>query len=399
VRQHFPDLPRATGSVPYARNYLEKLIQVPFRIPALGTHETRIYVLLLLIESIVGADHAGFQSLLVTAKEALNRPWLGAGLTQAEVQAVDATKRESLDAAFVLAARIGPVLGEGTKGNPRQIKRFLNALLVREAIARARGFGDLINQSALAKLMLAERFQPDFYEHLATRAVGAADGKAVELRKLEAVGREDRTPRKAGDTTRGKDQVSHDRDDGDQDSGKWLEREWLQRWVRIEPALGDADLRPYVFVARDKRILAGAGELGDLEVLIEKLSASGMAIRMVEPEVKALPASDAEAVFAALRERVLQSQNFSSPPAGFEGLGIVAKHHARFQGELVALLGSLDAKTLGIWIVRGWNEVLTDRAAQGQLRAVITQWAKQDENALLKRAAGQALASLRTAGR
>jgi len=119
VRQHFPDLPRASGTVPYARNYLEKLIQVPFRIPALGTHETRIYVLLLLIESITGADHAGFKTLLAQAKHALNRPWLGAGMTQAQVQAVDGTKRESLDAAFVLAARIGPVLGEGTRGNPR----------------------------------------------------------------------------------------------------------------------------------------------------------------------------------------------------------------------------------------------------------------------------------------
>ena len=398
VRQHFPDLPRASGTVPYARNYLEKLIQVPFRIPALGTQETRIYVLLLLVESIVGADHAGFQTLLTMAKEALNRPWLGAGLTQVQVQAVDAAKRESLDAAFVLAARIGPVLGEGTKGNPRQIKRFLNALLVRQAIARARGFGDLINQTALAKLMLAERFQPDFYEHLAAQAVAADDGKVGELRKLEAAGREDRAPRR-GDAKKGKDDASQDRDAGDQDFGKWLEREWLQRWVRIEPALGDIDLRPYVFVAQDKRMLAGAGELGGLEALIEKLSASGMAVRMVEPEVKALPSSDAGAVFAALRERVLQSANFSSPPPGFEGLGIVAKHHARFQTEMVALLGSLHVKVLGIWIVRGWNEVLTERTAQDRLRAVMTQWAKQDENALLKKAAGQALSGLRSAGR
>jgi hypothetical protein len=399
VRQHFPDLPRAAGTVPYARNYLEKLIQVPFRIPALGTQETRIYVLLLLIESIVGADHAGFQTLLEAAKDALNRPWLGAGLTQARVQAVDAAKREGLDSAFLLAARIGPVLGEGTKGNPRQIKRFLNALMVREAIARARGFGDLINQSALAKLMLAERFQPDFYEHLAAQAVAADEGQVAELRKLEAAGREERAPRKGGDSRKGKDEASHDRDAGDQEFAKWLEREWLQRWVRIEPALADIDLRPYVFVARDKRILAGAGDLGGLEALIDKLSASGMAIRMVEPEVKTLPASDADAVFSALRERVLQAANLSSPPPGFEGLGIVAKHHARFQTELVALLGSLDAKALGIWIVRGWNEVLTERGAQDQLRAVMTQWAKQDENALLKKAAGQALSGVRSAGR
>jgi hypothetical protein len=315
-----------------------------------------------------------------------------------QVQAVDTTKRESLDAAFVLAARIGPVLGEGTKGNPRQIKRFLNALLVRQAIARARGVGDLINQSALAKLMLAERFQPDFYEHLAAQAVAAADGTVAELRKLEAAGREDRASRKGGDTKKGKGEASHDLDSGDQEPGKWLEREWLQRWVRIKPPLGDTDLRPYVFVARDKRMLAGAGELGGLEALIEKLSASGMAIRMVEPEVKALPAGDADAVFAALRERVLRSENFSSPPPGFDGLEIIAKHHARFQNELVTLVRSFDVKTLGAWIVRGWNEVLTESAARDQLRSVMTQWAQQDENRLLKRAAEQALGALRTAG-
>ena len=36
VRKHFPVLPDATGPQTYARNYLEKLIQIPFRIPALG---------------------------------------------------------------------------------------------------------------------------------------------------------------------------------------------------------------------------------------------------------------------------------------------------------------------------------------------------------------------------
>ena len=77
VRQHFPDLPLASGPMPYARNYLEKLIQVPFRIPALGTHETRAYVTLLLVESLVGDDHEGFGKLLKKAKDILNRPWLG----------------------------------------------------------------------------------------------------------------------------------------------------------------------------------------------------------------------------------------------------------------------------------------------------------------------------------
>ena len=41
VRKHFPDLPDTTGPQTYARNYLEKLIQVPFRIPALGDTEKK----------------------------------------------------------------------------------------------------------------------------------------------------------------------------------------------------------------------------------------------------------------------------------------------------------------------------------------------------------------------
>jgi predicted KAP-like P-loop ATPase len=32
VRKHFPELPDTTGPRDYARNYLEKLIQIPFRI-------------------------------------------------------------------------------------------------------------------------------------------------------------------------------------------------------------------------------------------------------------------------------------------------------------------------------------------------------------------------------
>jgi predicted KAP-like P-loop ATPase len=40
VRRHFPDVPETTLPRDYARNYLEKLIQVPFRLPALGEAET-----------------------------------------------------------------------------------------------------------------------------------------------------------------------------------------------------------------------------------------------------------------------------------------------------------------------------------------------------------------------
>jgi len=395
VRQHFPDLMLASGSLPYARNYLEKLIQVPFRIPALGTQETRTYVTLLMVESIVGSDHPGFRTLLTKAKDALNKPWLGSGLSQTDVQAVDKAKRSELDGAFVLAAQIGPILAEGTKGNPRQIKRFLNTLMVRQVIAQARGFEDLIRQPALAKLMLAERFQPDFFDHIAGQAMVGDEGKLPSLKALEDLVAKDEG---SGAGKKGKTTAKPEPQESDE-TAKWLEREWLRRWLKIEPRLSGVDLRPYIFVARDKKLLMGAAEAGGLDALMEKLCGTGMALRMVEPEAKALSDNDAQTVFNALRERVLAANDFASPPAGFEGLGIVAKHHRRFQTELVSLVGSLDPKALGIWVVRGWNEVVTENTAQTQLQAVIQNWAQQDANTLLKRAAGQATGSLRTGGR
>lgn len=397
VRQHFPDLPLASGPMPYARNYLEKLIQVPFRVPALGTQETKVYVTLLLIEGLVGAEHQGFRTLLEKARECLNRPWLSGGLGREDISAVDPSRRQQLDATYVLAQQIGPILAEGTRGNPRQIKRFLNALLVRQAIAAARGFGDSINQAVLAKLMLAERFQPDFYEHIAAQAMVAEDGKVVELKTLEnpAVGAEPHT--KAGGGK--KDAKGASPSAPDPETARWLEREWLQRWMRIEPRLAEIDLRPYAFVARDKRMLAAAEGPRGLEGLIEKLLGSAMAVRMAEPEIRALAPSDAEQVFTALREKVLVSSSFTAEPPGFAGLGIVAKHHPRFQRELVGLIGGIDVKTLGIWAVKGWNEILTDPAAQEDMATVLTKWAGQDDNALLKRAAGPAVGAVRRSAR
>ena len=396
VRQHFPDLPVASGPLPYARNYLEKLVQVPFRIPALGAQETRTYVTLLLVQSIVGEDHDGFDKLLSKAKASLKEPWHGTGLSQMDVQGVDGAAKDELDTAFVLAQQIAPMLAEGTKGNPRQIKRFLNALLVRQVVAQARGFGNQIKQPVLAKLMLAERFQPDFYEHIAQQAVSTNDGRVADLDTLESTGLAEKPK------GRSKGKAKSARRDGSADlqaeTRKWLERDWLQRWLQLEPKLGRYDLRPYVFVARDKRILAGEATQGDLETLMSKLCGKQLEIRSVEPDVKALNTADAGIVFNGLRERVLSLGTFQSPPEGIDGLAIVAKHHPHLQREIVALLGSFDPKDLGLWVVRGWNESVTEPGARAQLIEVMRGWQEQDDNGLLKTAASSSIATLQGAG-
>jgi hypothetical protein len=395
VRQHFPNLPLASGPLPYARNYLEKLIQIPFRIPALGVQESRTYVMLLLVQAIAGEDHMGFKNLLALARKALNQPWRGSGITLDQVRDVDNAKREELGAAFVLAQQIGPILAEGTKGNPRQIKRFLNSLSIRLRIAKESGFGMDLNAAVLGKLMLAERFQPDFYDHLAAKAMLAAKGRVPFLAELES---EDRDDDKADSKPKKDAKPSKAAARRDDDNEKWLSRDWLVKWAKIDPALKDVDLRPYVFVARDKRILASTLESSGLDTLIESLSGGELAARAVEPQVRGLPPSDAEQVFNALRERVLRAPNFATEPAGFTGLMLLAKNHPRHQSELLSLVESIDATSLGAWATRGWREVLTEPGTPDRLRAILAKWAAQDENQILKRSAAQAIAPARKAG-
>ena len=66
--------------------------------------------------------------------------------------------RKRLSVRLELSGRIAPILADGARGNPRQIKRFINTMMLRLAIAEERGFRDALNISVLAKIMLAERF-------------------------------------------------------------------------------------------------------------------------------------------------------------------------------------------------------------------------------------------------
>src|SRR5437764_9067769 len=96
VRKHFPDLPDTSGPRDYARNYLEKLIQVPFRIPALGETETRIYVTLLLIGDELGGEDAEFSALVGIARERLKRPWESRALDSAAINEALSTKSDQV---------------------------------------------------------------------------------------------------------------------------------------------------------------------------------------------------------------------------------------------------------------------------------------------------------------
>lgn len=389
VRKHFPELPDTSGPRDYARNYLEKLIQVPFRIPALGETETRIYVTLLLVGAELGESSTGFQALVGAARKILKRPWQRASLDAETVRMALGADASKVQSALTLSDQIGPILAGGTQGNPRQIKRFLNGLLLRHGTAEARGFGDEVTLPVLAKLMLAERFLGKLFDQVAAVAASDPNGKCADLATLE-----DRV-RASGSANGGKAKAV-DEPKGEEASlfTEWFGAEAIKAWARIDPVIGNIDLRPYLFVTKDRKDYFGAASaLGRLSSVAEKLFGPKLAVQALEGELKQLVPAEASQVFEHLRARIIGSGEFTTVPPGVEGLAVLVKAHPSLQSNLVDMLEGLPAAKCGGWPAIGWAGVIVDQPQNARLNSLLGSWSKTGVGPLK----AAATAALRTA--
>lgn len=386
VRRHFPELTAMPGASQYARSYLEKLIQVPFRIPALGIAETRTYITLLLVGAVLGQTDERFKKLLAAAREDLRRPWKSSGLNrEAVTKALGGTLDVSLEDAVSVSAQIAPILNEGAKGNPRQIKRFLNSMALRLAIARERGFASDVNIQVLAKLMLAERFATEFYDELARLATTSIDGKVAALTRLEkgAVGSASAKGKAASEKAAA----------AGAELDEWASREPVSSWALIEPHLANIDLRPYVFVTRDKRsFFAGSPLSGQLDALVERLMGSSMVVTAAVADVKKLSDSEAQQVFAELKARVLHVGKLVKQPPGVDGLVNLVQQRPTLQSQFLLTLKELQVDGLGPWAATTCGRAFENNPeSKSGYQELLRAWAKQIENNSLKAAAEMAL--------
>ena len=396
VRKHFPDLPESTGPRDYARNYLEKLIQVPIRIPALGETETRIYVTLLLAGAEIGEEDADYAKLIAVAREKLKRPWTSGGLDAATVKTALGRQAEKANNALALSDQIGPILASGTRGNPRQIKRFLNTLLLRERTATARGFGDDIKLPVLAKLMLAERFIPRLFEQIAFVAAVHPQGLCEDLGTLEqGLAAADGNESQAGE---GKGQKAAESAPALDNAvlTEWKSSDTVCNWARLSPKLAGIDLRPYLFVTKDKKDYFGpVSVLGHLAGVVEKLFGGRMTVQSHEAELKQLVQPEAEKVFEAVRTKIMSTGTFDTKPAGVDGLLVLVKAQPGLQSRLMDFLEALPSSKCGPWAVSGWQGVIKDTDCSSRLTKLLGDWSKVTNNAALKASAEAALKDLK----
>jgi hypothetical protein len=383
VSNHFPNMSNEEpNNVYYSQRYLEKLIQVPFKIPALGEVESEMYIMLLLISSQIKDDDTKFNHLLGVAIEKMKRPWENVGLSIEDLRVSLEEKYDTVYNESVVANQISDILAKYTQGNPRKIKRFLNMLLLRKQMANARGFGDAVHIPILAKLMLAEYYFSSQYKEIATLTDDS--GKCpilLEYEKLLAKSdqSEEIETAKSLDTEAlpgGK--FAPEKSIQDKHIENWQKNKIFSKWVASEPILGDIDLRPYFFASKEREdFFFEQIKSEQLRELVSRLMGSTMVVATANEEITKLTQEDAKTIFGHLASRIKKADDISKQPKGIDGVRILVEHHKELENSLLDLIENFDAKIVGAWVCNGWDKSITTNAGKTRLHAYLSKLEKE----------------------
>jgi predicted KAP-like P-loop ATPase len=239
VARHFKD-----PGEKQVMDYLDKLIQIPVRVPRVGVEEVRAYLVLLLFQSAY-ADKALREQLRAYLIDRLRRSW-----THDEPFKIDDVLKhvgksgdDALRRSLEMGDRMAPLLAHSERvlGNPRIVKRLLNVVRMRAAIARKRSMP--LDEAIIAKLALFERCVDSTATEALHNAINAAQGGKLQF--LKAI--------ENGDPI---DQHKAELPD------QWHPHlAFVADWARLHPKLADVDLKPAVYLARETipvRVAAGA---------------------------------------------------------------------------------------------------------------------------------------------
>lgn len=391
VKKHFPDVVDESKNnigIEFSKKYLEKLIQVPFRIPALGEVEACNYIMLLMVGSVLLEDNAKYKDLCKEGIARIQKPWNVKYFTVSDIQEFLSGDYEKVSNEVLVATQIGHLLSHNTDGNPRKIKRFINMLLLRSEIAKSRGFGAEIKLSVLAKMMLAEYYFPDFYTHLPEYLTN--EGVWKEAKAVRERIQNETIESKSDSETNVKE---NDRVDTISDK-TWFNFRSIKDWILLEPDIADIDLRPYYFACKEKiDYFAGRPDSSVLSAIIDILLQSDLMIAKNVDKIKNLTDQEAESVFEIIEQKLIEKGEFNNKPDGIVGIVKLVELKPFLRKKLAKFVSRLPKKEVGTWVTTGWEAAIPNDCqeynilkqyfeelkVQGQLivRKTVKQWGKE----------------------
>lgn len=318
VAKHFKD-PQAS----HVRDYLDKVIQVPLRVPQVGAEDLRAYMYSLFVGLAAPEKLSEVQTKLLAA---LQGSWMGATFDKTEIANLADGPSELLDN-LAIADRLAPILAwaPDIQGNPRIVKRLLNAVFLRRVLAANRKMN--VDLATLAKLAVFERCT-DANATLALYRL-VMEGKDAEKHLLP---------------------TSEFQGEPPDLPVEWkAHQDFIIRWREMEPLFKDAvALRPAVFLSRD--VMAPAMSRSDLSEAARAAVAALLKVDSINSPVgvqivEGLPASDRRIVMSHLIEAMREGDWSGSVP-GIHGALILAKASAEAGAELKAFLSRLQTEQM-----------------------------------------------------
>ena len=333
-------------------NYFDKLVQIPLRVPPLGTQEVRAYLMLLFLQNSELSSEQ-LESIREKVCQRLSDSWKGTRVDLHFVIGLIEDCPETLHANFELADRLAPLMTTARQvaGNPRLIKRFLNTLAIRMAIARAQHIA--VDEGALAKMLLFERCaSEDAYAELISAINDGDEGKPAFLADWEERAR-------AGEEIDGL-------------LPAWTSS-FVKDWLALPPTFAELDLRGVVYVSREHMpIISSADQLSSeaAELLEALLRLEGDSSSVLTEQLRTLSGREVTLITERLMVRARQVQEWGTPPVLWGLLTVIdadpeqAPAFARFLGSIPT--ERLRADIVPVFYDRDWA-----RAALGKWEANI----------------------------
>jgi hypothetical protein len=401
VRRRFPELPGTDAEV--GRDYLEKLIQIPIRIPPLSGAENHSYINLLFAQNKLEAKDFETVCQSVAKFKPSNVSDLSFDMEICrDVVKTDGAIPIELEYDLDLASQIVPILVPGLGGNPRRTKRFLNTLLLRMQMAADRGLE--LKRQVLAKLMVLEYLKSVFFKQLAGLQANQ-EGAPEELSLLEAVlqaeeqqkeqltepeGLESEAepeeplkskgtkPAKAGKKQNNKAAASEGiiEKDVPPELQPWLADPWMKRWLMSEPGLSNIDLRPYFYIAHDTIGALGATQMRLSPIakrILDRLLSSGAATRKIGLTMaRDMLPPDAASIFEDLAQRVRQAESLDKSPQKI--LFELMAERPDLIPQLVSLYGSLPETKITMGTLPMLYQVVKDSPSEAATKSLVERW-------------------------
>lgn len=270
--------------------YMEKFIQLPYKIPTLSPKEVETYVTLLFCQSFL--DKKLFEKVQADfEKFTLENKFDIYGWDRITKALEAFTIPDNLGETVGFVTHFSKIIGNALKWNPRLIKRFLNAYEIRSSLLAQSEITDSKSRFALLKLMLIEQKHLDQFKQLNAWVMGNQD-VPKELLEIEAYA-EDQI----------KD-ISNYQDWNSQD---------LLKLISTDPKFSEVDMKELFWVSRDNLV----DEMSGLSLISSRVkivfnnsyNASSDTIReeTCKNELKILASNELEEVYDLLDSKLLMS--------------------------------------------------------------------------------------------